>query len=433
METRNTLKEYDVIVVGTGPGGASVAKELALNNKKVLILERGDFRPVTGTLLNTLPRLGIPGKGVLFTNRMVAMVRAITTGGSSVYYYGTAFDPPENILKKYGITIKDEISEIQKEVPVNPLPDEWIGPMSRRIMESACDLGLNWRKLNKFIYNDRLQERGNGSWGFMSAPNYQSKWNARMFIDTALASGADIVNYAKVTKVILEGNRAAGVEYRHNHKKKRAFAPVVVIAAGGIGTPVILRASGIKDAGYDFFFDPLIAVMGTAGDITVRPEIPMSTGIVFPEEGYVMTDMWVPPVLYMANAASALKLHRLFSHRKTLQIMIKARDSLGGRLTDSGGVRKKIADADYGKLKHGRERAEKILKNAGAKDIYKGWVFAAHPGGTVKIGDLVDSSLQTEYKNLYVCDCSVIPEEWGLPPTYTLLALGKRLAKMLSA
>ena len=47
--------------------------------------------------------------------------------------------------------------------------------------------------------------------------------------------------------------------------------------------------------------------------------------------------------------------------------------------------------------------------------------------------DILDSDLKTEYDNLYVCDCSVIPEAWGLPPTLTIIALGKRLAKHLSA
>ncbi len=77
-------------------------------------------------------------------------------------------------------------------------------------------------------------------------------------------------------------------------------------------------------------------------------------------------------------------------------------------------------------------RASEILKNAGAKNIFKSWYIAAHPGGTAKINDVVDSDLQTEHKNLYVCDCSVIPEAWGLPPTLTLIGLGKRLAKHLS-
>ena len=67
----------------------------------------------------------------------------------------------------------------------------------------------------------------------------------------------------------------------------------------------------------------------------------------------------------------------------------------------------------------------------GATDIYNSWLLAAHPGGTIKIGEHLDTQLQTEIENLYVCDCSVIPEELGLPPTFTILSLGKRLAKHL--
>ena len=59
--------------------------------------------------------------------------------------------------------------------------------------------------------------------------------------------------------------------------------------------------------------------------------------------------------------------------------------------------------------------------------------LASHPGGTVKIGQLVDTNLETEYRNLYVCDCSVIPEAWGLPPELTIVGLGKRLARHLAA
>ena len=65
------------------------------------------------------------------------------------------------------------------------------------------------------------------------------------------------------------------------------------------------------------------------------------------------------------------------------------------------------------------------------KDIFKTIYLAAHPGGTVKVGDIVDSNLKTEYDNLYVCDCSVIPEAWGMQPTNTIIALGKRLSKHL--
>jgi choline dehydrogenase-like flavoprotein len=112
--------------------------------------------------------------------------------------------------------------------------------------------------------------------------------------------------------------------------------------------------------------------------------------------------------------------------------MVKAKDELGGKLTDRGGVRKKLDIKEKQKLRNGFERAKKILKNAGAKDIFKTQYLAAHPGGTVKVGDLVDSNLMTQYDNLFVCDCSVIPEAWGMPPTTTIIGLGKRLAKYLS-
>ncbi len=135
----------------------------------------------------------------------------------------------------------------------------------------------------------------------------------------------------------------------------------------------------------------------------------------------------------MMFTAQVFRFWRLFETRKTLRIMIKIRDDLSGRLTDSGGVRKKLMPADKAKLMKGYDIAKKILEKAGAKGIYKTWYLAAHPGGTVKLGEFLDSNLKLKnYENLYVCDCSVIPEPWGLPPALTLICLGKRLAKHLT-
>ncbi len=94
-------------------------------------------------------------------------------------------------------------------------------------------------------------------------------------------------------------------------------------------------------------------------------------------------------------------------------------------------MRKILDKNEKQKLRRGYERAKDILKKAGAKDIFKTPYLAAHPGGTAKVGDLLDSNLMTEYDNLFVCDCSVIPEAWGLPPTTTIIGLGKHLAKYL--
>jgi len=112
--------------------------------------------------------------------------------------------------------------------------------------------------------------------------------------------------------------------------------------------------------------------------------------------------------------------------------MVKWKDPLGGHLTPGGGVRKRLTPADMTIMRHGYDNAARVLRASGARNIYKTWYLAAHPGGTAKIGEIVDTDLKTELDNLYVCDCSVIPEAWGLPPTLTLVALGKRLAAHLT-
>lgn len=422
---------FDAIVVGTGPGGGTVARELSKRKKKVLILEWGPGDPIRGTFRQYLREQLIPGKSLLITNKFLGMVRGITTGGSSLFYYGTAFPVPFEMLKSYGVDIRREVAEAKKELPVGTLKDEMITPMTQRLMESAQDLGYNWKKLDKFMYQERW--RPEFKFGYYGDPN-GVKWSARMFVEEAVGNGSVLLNGAKVSRVIIENGKATGVEFRMKGRDYRAFASKIIIAAGGIGSPVILRRSGIKEAGYNFFFDPLITACGTVQDVRKRiNEIPMSTGVHLQDEGYMMTDMAVPALIDAIFTAQVFRFHRLFTMNSTLRIMIKARDTLGGRITDSGGVRKKLIKDDQRKLLKGYERAREILRNAGAKDIYRTWYLAAHPGGTVKIGELVDAHLKTQFDNLYVCDCSVVPEAWGLPPTLTLVGLGKYLARHLAA
>ncbi len=38
-------ERYYIIIIGTGAGGGTLAHQLALTGKKILILERGDFLP----------------------------------------------------------------------------------------------------------------------------------------------------------------------------------------------------------------------------------------------------------------------------------------------------------------------------------------------------------------------------------------------------
>lgn len=433
METIIHDSHFDAIIAGSGPGGAVVANELSKRGKKVLILEWGSGEDISKgnvkRLWQAVKWLGMPGRGLLFTKGFLGMVRGICKGGSSVFYYATCFKVPHEMLKRYGIDITAEEREARKELPIGELKDDMVTPMATCLMTSARELGYPWKKLEKFMYQDKWTP--GYPFGYYGDPG-GVKWSARMLVDEAVSRGAVFLDRARVRKVIVRDGNAEGVEFTKGGRLCRVYGSKIVVAAGGIGTPVIVRASGIEKAGNDFFYDPLITVCGTVKGTAARPdEIPMTGGFHNEEEGYVITDMALPCMIDAVFSAEVFRFHRMFSRKKTLRIMVKIRDSLGGRLTDSGGVRKGLAREDKEKLDRGYEAARKILEKAGARGIFRTWYLAAHPGGTVKIGDLLDSNLKTEYENLYVCDCSVIPEPWGLPPVMTLVCLGKRLAKHL--
>ncbi|MFZ1983137.1 MAG: GMC family oxidoreductase N-terminal domain-containing protein [Desulfatitalea sp.] len=423
-----TRNEFDAIVVGSGPGGATVARELSLNGKKVLILEWGDNDPVKGNFSQTVSRAFIPGKSMLVTGQALGMVRGITTGGSSLLYCATAFDPPLAMLKSYGIDITTEIDEVRKDVPNATLSDELMSPAGKRFMASALDLGYDCKKLNKFIYQNKCKPDCQRC--LYGCP-YGAKWNARNFVDEALENGARLINHAKVGKVIVEHKKAVGVEYKRGKDCFRAFAPKIIIGAGGIGSPNILRKSGIHGVGNDFFFDPLIYVFGKIKEVKSGRGLSMCGGIHFPEDGIVMTDFNLPHLMKIMFDLEVFKFKQAFSYANVVPIMIKVRDGLGGRVINDRLIWKGLTKSDKQKMDKGAGHAKKILENAGATDVYRSWYLAAHPGGTVKIGEHVNSDLETKFANLYVCDCSVMPEEWGLPPTMTILGLGKRLAKHL--
>ena len=432
---------YDAIVVGSGPGGGTVARELARSGAKVLVLERGSDAPVKGTVLQTLRWLGTPGSSLVLTASGLPIVRGLTLGGSSIFYFGTAYPPPLTDFARWGIDLAPVLAEARDELPIGPLSDRLLGPMSRMIMDSAQRLGLPWKPLDKFIDQEHCRPE---CWRCTYGCPYGAKWNSRMYLTEAAERGVVVHTQAKVLRVLQRDGKAYGVEFQQDGTTQQVHAETVVLSAGGLGTPEILGNSGITNAGRDFFVDPLITVFGFVEkpkEERVRlglvrghsgREIPMSTGMRAEEDGYVMTDMTVPPALFRTMALSAGRLWRLSQHHRALSIMIKIKDDLAGEIVPGKAVRKPLTTDDKRKLSHGYRQAKAILHEAGAEGVFHSATVAAHPGGTAKIGEVVDTDLQTEYKNLYVCDCSVIPEAWGLPPTLSLICLGKRLARHLS-
>jgi choline dehydrogenase-like flavoprotein len=419
---------YDAIVAGSGPGGASTARELARQGFRVLIVEQGSAAPLTGTLTQMAAMAAVPGRGAFFHRDASLMVSGITAGGSSAINFATAAPPPRAMFAAHGIDLDPALAELSAELPMAPLPDELVGPMARRMMDAARALSLDWTKLDKMI---RPQSCRSGCWRCVYGCPFGAKWSARDFIDEACRAGAQLVDNAQVQRVLVEDGRAVGVELALAGKLRQVKSGLVVLSGGGVGSPRILHRSGLGPRKAPFFSDPVVAVMGTVDDIEGGAEVPMAAGMALPDEGIAFADLTLPQPMYQAFAAQVGRVDRLFAHKRTLSMMVKIRDEIGGAVGPRW-VDKTLQDTDRRKLRRGVALAKDILKQAGARHIFKTWHFAAHPGGSVRIGAGVDSDLRTPTRDLYVCDASVIPQPWGLPPTLTLLALGKRLGQHLA-
>lgn len=421
--------EADVVVIGSGPGGATTARDLSRLGKKVVILERGGDHQFIGNFLGTA--LMAERLGFCWSEEGLNMIRALTTGGSSMIYCGAAIPPPSWLETKYGIDLKKYQDESQKEIGIKPLSDRLIGPGAQMVMDAALDLGIPWEPMSKFIDQDKCD----GTCPVcMYGCKKGAKWSGRLYAYEAVENGATLINHARVEKVICENGKAAGVLAKTREGKLEVRSKAVVVSAGGLGTPVILKKSGIEEAGDGLFADPLLIVYGIhEGDSwQMRREIPMCCGKLDNEDdGIIVGDLIDPlPSFMLQMFYKGLSfLPKSVSHSKMLGVMIKIRDDMEGRVKENETFSKPLTPADRLKISKGERIAEKILIKTGCKkdSIVASPVRAAHPGGTAGIGRIVDSDLETRIKNLYVCDASVIPEPCGLPPVWTLVCFAKRL------
>jgi choline dehydrogenase-like flavoprotein len=427
--------ESDVVVVGSGPGGATVARGVSKGGKKVIICETGKYVTSLGKFYSA--GLLMKKGGLTFSKEGLMLNIGNTVGGQSMVYAAAAFKPPAWLKDKYGIDLQQEVDELYKEIPVRPLSDSLIGPGVRQMMESARALGMDWKPCDKFIRSEKcIPLCGKCALGCTTG----AKWTAREYIEEARQNGADLLTQTKVAKVITESGKAVGVEAEGPDGKITIKADTVVLSAGGQGSPIILQQSGLHDAGDGFFVDPVLMVWGIAPKVGNMRDIPLSSGIHLKEDGIVLMDVSFPLPLALGLVAytgtgGLAYLRKAIHHNKLLAVMVKVRDELYGQVHPDGSISKPIDDAAKQKLTKGVGIAREILRKAGVKDkdVFVNKPLGGHPGGSVRIGDHLDTNCQTQITHCYCVDNSIFPEPWGQPPVVTIVAMAKRLAKHLSA
>ena len=254
---------YDVVIIGSGAGGGTVAEYLsrfADQGLKILLLERGPYWPKENFTQREIEmsKIFYNRGAVLSKDRSIALSTAKTVGGSTAVYTGVSFRPPADVLAswrdEFGLSFLTDqyaasvLDEIEQQIGVHEL-SESMDNDNNRLFKKGCDaLGIGTKRL-------RINTRGCEGQGFcnLGCTKGAKQGTLEVQIPQARSRGVDVVWNAHVNEIIsgdraqvrLTINPAAPYTLPNDWPEgdHTVLAKTVVISGGTLNTPVILAQS----------------------------------------------------------------------------------------------------------------------------------------------------------------------------------------------
>jgi choline dehydrogenase-like flavoprotein len=410
-----------VIVVGSGAGGATIAKELQ-GKFQVTVLEAGGaFKPFA-IRLSLLERMRItklfvsekmiqalfPAYRISKTKDAMVLVHGAGIGGTTTLACGNALRADKE-LKHLGINLDAEFAEIEQEIQVTADHRHLWRPTTRNLFDICESQGMRPFAVPKAGPYKNCRNCGHCTLGC----TYGVKWDSSAFVNKAARNGARIIRSCTVRKIVIENGRATGVMTNQGY----FAADIVVAAAGGFGTPAILENSNIKTDD-TLFVDPVLCVAAKYENAYQNRELPMPFAVQM--DGYIISP-YFDQLSFFFNKKWNLPAKNIVS------LMIKLADEKKGKPTS-----KTLTEKDRQKLDEGVKQCQTILSKLGIKsaDTFLGTLNAGHPGGMLPLTAGDARSLHSERlpANVYVADASLLPASLGNPPMLTIMALAKRIS-----
>ena len=415
------------IVIGSGAGGAMTAKMLS-KDYDVTVLEAGkEFHPLsvsmdmlarfrkTGLYFDErLIQLFLPNMRIDNSSHKMVMVYGRGVGGTTTLATGNAVRADEG-LKKIGINLDAEFDEIYQEVPITTDHQRYWTSITKKEFAVMQELGMNPKPMPKMLRPSACKLCGHCSIGCPT----RAKWDTR-----ELLHGINVITGCKVTRIGISGHQAQRVHATKGLRRFSLEADVIVVAAGGMGTPEILRHSGIE-CQPTLFVDPVLCVAAPMKDARQNRQLLMP--FVSLREKYIISP-YMDWLSFFFNKDWFRPMDGIAS------LMIKLSDVEQGDVKE-GRMLKTLTEVDQQHLRKVVEDCREILLRMGAaeKDIFLGTLNAGHPGGMLPLtpgeAETLHSPLLPD--NLYVADATILPQSLGLPPILTIMALAKRIAKTI--
>jgi len=421
------------IIIGSGAGGAALARDL-VDKFEVTILEAGGaFNPFSYPL--SLPE-AVKKTGLLFDEREIqllfpamrvrkstdkmVLVNGRSAGGTTTLSAGNALrmDGP---LKKLGVNLDAEFAELYRVIPVSTAHEKRWRPSTRQLFAICEDMGLKPQPTAKMGNYDKCSHCGRCVLGCPQGV----KWDSRLFLNDALARGAKLVTGCRVTNILIQNDRAVGVKAKQGLSTLTYNADLVLVAAGGFGTPAILQNSGLS-CEPKLFVDPVLCVAASMPNALQNKEVSMPFLVQQPH--YILSP-YFDYLSYFFNRRWNIPA------RDIVSMMIKLADTPTGHV-EGDKICKALTDTDQERLQQGVQTCTEILLRKGVdkKKIFLGTINAGHPGGMLPLTRKSAATFHPDSlpENVYVADASLFPESLGNPPIFTIMAMAKRVGKLVT-
>jgi len=479
--------ECDVVVVGTGAGGAVVGRELVEAGLAVVFVEEGQYFDRTQFSGRAFPmqqklyRRG--GSTFSVGNVAIPIPLGQTVGGSTTVNSGTCYRTPDRILEEWATELgladlaPDRMGgyfeRVEQVLQVEAARADLLGGTGR-VIQRGCE-AIGFTKHHPLKRNAPACD-GQGVCCFGCPTDAKRSTNVS-YIPIALRAGAELFTGAKVTRILVEGGRARGVVARtENGKALTIRARAVVVACGAILTPLLLEQQGLGAAsgqlGKNLSIHPAAGALAEfEEEILPWKGIPQGYAIEdLHDEGILFEGAMVPLEMTMSMTQligpELIRLAESFDHVSSFGLMIE--DSSRGSVRAVRGqpvISYWLTEQDVSHIKRGIDVLARIFFAAGARRVHapingfdviespddlarlrrarlRPWdldLSAYHPLGTARMGvdpkaSVVDASHQLhDVPGLYIVDGAAVPSSLGVNPQITIMALATRAAEKIAA
>lgn len=487
----NQTFDADVVVVGTGAGGAVVGAELAEMGRDVLLVEEGGYHPTSSLnpyLTESIPRLYRDAGGTIIVGRPpIPYAEGRCVGGSTLVNGGMTWRPPERVLARWekstgqpdlGARALEPLFErVEERIHAKRQHPASIGDDSRLLERGSSK--LDWR----YEHNRRAQDKCVGSNQCLTGcPTGAKQSTLLSYMPGALSHGARCATEVRVDSLWIEGGRCVGVVgnainplTRQADRTVRVRARAVVVSAGAVQTPyLLLKHRGLAkrsgQLGRNFLCHPNAKVVGIyPRDIHAWQGVSQGGQIrEFLDEGIVMAENAIPPgtaaaqIPYIGEAA--LEMMKRYNAMAMTGVLVE--DSHSGRVTrtfDAPLARYNISAYDHARFLRGVTKLATLHFEMGAEQVILPFsnmhvaqtvddlanipktqksrstieLFTVHLMGTCRMGSdprfsVVDLTGQLwDLPGCYVADASLFPSAVGVNPQVTIMALATRIAQRL--